>query len=180
MKTFSAGSRKLFEAISCVALASCASGSEFPTRALDLRSPDEPVAARIVEDTVQLSRTSDGIAFKVTAIIYNRSDRPVFKGGRCEPDAQVQVAEGWESVTSPICLGGAAVKRIQPADSLVVPVVIYGFTRVGMEPYFDPRKAHGIFRIVFAVSFDDPAGDSPQFTELSSSKFIVVDPASTF
>ena len=158
-------------------LTGCASGPEVTTKASDLRAEDELVTARIVEDTVRLSTTSNGIAFRATAIIKNRSDRPLFKGGRCEPDAQLQVGQSWESVVSPICVGPAAVQRIHAGDSLVVPVVVYGFTAAGMEPQFDRRKARGTYRIVFAVSFDEPAGDSPTFSELPSSSFVVVDPA---
>lgn len=180
MKTLSYRHGRLIAVTSLLSLGACASGPETATKTLDVRTGTEPVAARIVEDTAKLSSTSNGIAFRVTAVIRNSSDRTVFKGGRCEPDAQLQVGDKWESVFSPICAGPSPVQRIEPGDSLVVPVVIYGFTSTGMEPYFDRQKAHGTFRIVFAFSFDEPHGATPQFTELPSSNFVVVDPAIKF
>lgn len=158
-------------------LLACASGPEVSTKPPDLRMEDELVTARIVEDTVRLSTTSNGLAIRATAIITNRANRPLFKGGRCEPDAQLQTGQGWESVVSPICVGPAAVQRIEAGYSLTVPVTIYGFTATGMEPQIDRRKASGTFRIVFAVTFEVPMGNSPAYSVLPSSSFVVVDPA---
>lgn len=160
-----------------VGLAACASSPEMTTKLLDVRGPEKLVSAHIVEDTVALVRSANGAAFRVTAVMRNRSNRLLFVGGRCQQDAQVQAGESWRSVWAPVCVGVAPVQRIQPGDSLSLQIAIYGFFGVGIEPHFDPKMSHGTFRIMFAVTFHEPVGDSPRFVELPSSTFVVADPS---
>jgi hypothetical protein len=137
---------------------------------------DQVVSARIVEDTVQLLKTSTGLSFRVTALISNKSDRRLEKGGRCEPDAQVLTNTLWHSLVSPICVGVTPLQYIEPGDSLIVPVVVAGFTSAGREPHINPDSATGTFRIVFGIRFAEPTKESMPFTELPSSTFEVINP----
>lgn len=136
------------------------------------RQPWRMIALRVVEDTVPLRRTSEGIAFNVTAVLANRSPKPVYQGGRCAPGAEREIGGAWESVWSPVCVGPTPTRRLEPGDSLVIPVVVYGFSTPGREPRIDTRFRGGRYRIVLGLSFaPEPMRPYP------SSVFVVLDTA---
>jgi hypothetical protein len=67
---------------------------------------------------------------------------------------------------------------VPSGDSVMIPVILYGFTTANMLPKLDPRAGPGVYRLLFSVAPTDPSlgPTSPSSVQqAASSPFILRD-----
>jgi hypothetical protein len=133
-----------FEVAFAVAMAGTACASA--------RRSESAVMIRVADDTVRLVRRQDAIGFSATAVIYNGTDQPLYRS-LCGVAVQKLVAGRWETVWTPLCLGGGVPHAVSPHDSAVVTVPVFGSTLPNVVPAYDARMTPGQYRIVFSIGF---------------------------
>lgn len=109
------------------------------------RAPDGRATIRIIEDSVYLTRSSDGPLFRVTSVVRNVGTRPLYSGG-CGPEVQRKIDDRWLTVSRQLCLGPNRL-FIAVGDSIVIPVAALNATQ--QSPYYklDP----GLYRLLFGL-----------------------------
>ena len=128
---------------------------------------------RIVEDTVQLHRSTDAAWFHVTAVIQNDSERPLYR--ECPVSAERSIEDKWEPVWGSVCTLSLG-EVIAPGDSVTVAIDVVGSAVAHTGPPLDPRMSTGRYRLVFSIHFG--AGSNGITEEIpvanrASSAFIV-------
>lgn len=134
------------------------------------------ITISVVPDTVALEIRTHSRGFTAAAIIRNGATRPAYVSS-CGASAFREIDGEWEMVWSPICLGSGS-SVVNPADSLVVPILVSGVTLPGYYPAADDRLAAGLYRLHFALFWGiafhgvltEPLPDEGTF----SSTFVVV------
>jgi hypothetical protein len=155
----------LFPLLVAVVVGSCAT-----------HTPPLAVAIHSLKDTVVFQRDPGATSFNVTAVVQNRDSRPVYVVG-CGPSAQRDIGGTWTTVFIPACIQGSS-WMVPSGDSVMIPVILYGFTTANMLPRLDSRAGPGRYRLLFSVAPTAPSlgPTSPSSVQqVASSPFILRD-----
>jgi hypothetical protein len=106
-----------------------------------------PLSIHTREDTVYLQRLADRVVLKTDVVITNRDKANVFMP-ICNPFAERRVERTWVVVFTTFCMVQSP-RTIPANDSVVVPVVLSGFTDGNSLPRLDPRATSGEYRLIF-------------------------------
>lgn len=137
-------------------------------------TPPLLVAIRTSPDSVRLSINPEGASFSLSAIVRNDNVRPVYITG-CNPAAERDINGVWKTVFSPACLADQH-WQIPAGDTLVIPVLLYGYTADGMFPQLDVPATSGTYRLVFSVSLGDARSDGTALTSPGPPRRVVSSP----
>ena len=111
----------------------------------------QPVAIRVLDDTVQLFRSPHGATLRATLRLYNRSENVLYFRRECGPVLQRKVGDSWQTVwNNQVCLmtREATPRALAPGDSVSVFAGFFGSTEPNSGPSDDPRVGAGIYRFV--------------------------------
>jgi hypothetical protein len=112
------------------------------------------VSFRVVEDSVQLRRSSKFIAFDVHAIVRNDTRRTLLVGAY-NIAAQRQIDSAWQTVwVDNNCMNCPEFQSILAGGSITIPVRVLASLTPETFPRAGPRLTRGRYRLLLELAFE--------------------------